>query len=111
MNIRAILTASALAVSALAPVVAAAPAQAASGKGSIYDCSNRTITSNKQTMSVVCDTPGKEYRFEVACGWYSAGQGGIVWKSSGWTKDRTRATVSCGSNSAIAGVGNTTYYR
>ncbi len=111
MNRRAIAAATTLVATALTPALLAAPAQAASGKSSIYDCTNRTITANRQTMTVKCNTPGTQYRFEVACGYYSAGQGGTVWKSSAWTTDGRTATVTCGGNSAIAGVGSTVYYR
>lgn len=109
---RRILTMVAAAAAALAlPVVGATEASAATGKSSIYNCTNRTITSDRHQMSVTCDTPGSSYYFQVQCSWYSAGQGGSFWRSSSWTSDRTRATANCGASAYVTGVGSTVYWR
>lgn len=85
-------------------MVGTAPQAAAVGKSSIYSCTNRTISSDQRSMSVVCDTLGDTYRFEVKCA-------NGTWVSSPWTRDRTRATANCGSRGKIVGVGATVYYQ
>jgi hypothetical protein len=109
---RRLISAAVAGVAALAlPVVGATQASAATGKSSIYDCTNRTITSDQHQMSVTCNTPGTSYYFQVQCSWYSAGQGGSFWQSSAWTSDNTRATATCGGSTYVTGVGATVYWR
>ena len=87
-----------------------ASSASAEGKSSIYNCWDRTITSNQRSMSVRCNPPGSSYRFQAQCSWYSAGKGGSYWATSSWTRDGSRATVSCGA-AYVTGVGRTVYYR
>lgn len=112
MRVKRWLAGALVAVAALtgAQVAQAPTADAATGKSSIYSCTNRTITPTRTSMSVVCNTPGTMYRFEVLCGWYSAGRSGTYWRSSGWATDRTTATATCGRGHGIVGVGNTVYW-
>lgn len=107
-------TAAALGAALVLPVAGATGATgapAATGKSSIYNCTNRTITSDRHQMSVTCDTPGRSYRFEVLCDWYSAGRGGTFWRSSAWTSDNRRAAVNCGGGAYVSGVGGTVFWR
>ena len=110
MKRRIMTIAAAFAVALALPVAGATQAQAATGKSSIYDCWSRTITTDRHSMSVVCNPPGAKYYFQVQCSWYSAGQGGSFWRSSSWTRDGYRATANCGASAYVTGVGGTVYW-
>lgn len=115
MRVKRWLTCAVVAMAAVTGVqvaqVAQAPtADAASGTSSIYNCTNRTITATRSSASVVCNTPGTRYRFEVLCGWYSAGRSGTYWRSSPWTADRYRATATCGAGHGVVAIGRSVFW-
>lgn len=92
-------------------VAPAASALPSSGKANISTCWNHQMNSGKTYFRTTCNPPGKQYRFEIRCSWYSAGRGGSYWKSSPWTNDGRVATATCNSGSYFTGVGRTIYWR
>lgn len=88
-----------------APLMTASPAQAA-GKTTIGSCySGQTNTAQNQ-MSIICNTAGTHYQFQIKCQWGTK----TAWRSSSWTADRKRAYAYCGSGRMIA-VGKTVYHQ
>lgn len=99
-------------VAALFLAVGGAGGAAAAGKGSIQECYDGTISTDKRSATIVCDEGlGNTYYFQVQCSWYSAGQGGSFWHSSNTVSNGQRATAICPGGSYVTAFGATTYYQ